>query len=87
MSAPISTLPASGGTGVEQSANRALEWFERAQLATDPLIELLYLFFALEAILGDTSEGLKGEQLASISTPVTSRCGDENSSYSKLLAV
>jgi hypothetical protein len=64
MSAPISTLPASGGTGVEQSANRALEWFERAQLATDPLIELLYLFFALEAILGDTSEGLKGEQLA-----------------------
>lgn len=64
MSAPISTLPATGGSGVEQSANRALEWFERAQLATDPLIQLLYLFFALEAILGDTSEGLKAEALA-----------------------
>ena len=64
MSAPISTLPVEGGSGVEQSANRALEWFERAQLATDPLIQLLYLFFALEAILGDTSEGLKAEALA-----------------------
>jgi hypothetical protein len=64
MAAPISTLPAKGGTGVQQSANRALEWFERAQLATDPLVELLYLFFALEAILGDTSEGLKAERLA-----------------------
>jgi hypothetical protein len=64
MSAPISTLPASGGTNVEQSANRALEWFERAQLATDPLVELLFLFFALEAILGDKSEGLKAEGLA-----------------------
>jgi hypothetical protein len=64
MSAPISQLPVRGSTGVEQSANRALEWFERAQLATDPLIELLFLFFALEAILGDSSEGLKGEKLA-----------------------
>jgi hypothetical protein len=64
MSAPIVTLPASGGTNVEQSANRALEWFERAQLATDPLVELLFLFFALEAILGDKSEGLKAEGLA-----------------------
>jgi hypothetical protein len=64
MSTPIATLPVKGGSGIEQSANRALEWFERAQLATDPLIELLYLFFALEAILGDKSAGLKAERLA-----------------------
>jgi hypothetical protein len=41
-----------------------LGWFERSQLATDSLIELLYLFVALEAILGDTSEGLKAPALA-----------------------
>ena len=64
MSAPISRLPSQGGTDVEQSANRALEWFERAQLAVDPLVEMLFLFFALEAILGNTSEGSKGEGLA-----------------------
>jgi hypothetical protein len=63
LSAPIAALPASGGTRVEQSANRALDWFERAQLTSDRLVELLYLFFALEAILGDTSEKLKGERL------------------------
>ncbi len=64
MSAPILSLPAQGGTDIEQSANRALEWFERAQLAADPLVEMLFLFFALEAILGDKSEGSKGEGLA-----------------------
>jgi hypothetical protein len=64
MSAPILRLPAQGGTDIEQSANRALEWFERAQLAADPLVEMLFLFFALEAILGDKSEGSKGEGLA-----------------------
>jgi hypothetical protein len=51
---PVATLPAEGRTDVEQAASRALAWFEQAQLATVPLMELLYLFFALEAILGDT---------------------------------
>jgi hypothetical protein len=60
----ISTLPAEPSTDVERRAERALEWFERAQLAVDPIIELLYLFFALETILGDTSEGLKAPALA-----------------------
>jgi hypothetical protein len=32
---------------------------ERAWLATEPLVRLLYLFFALEALLGDTGESLK----------------------------
>jgi hypothetical protein len=64
VSQPIASLPARGGTGVEQSANRALAWFEKAQLETDLLNELLFLFFALEAILGDRSEGLKAEGLA-----------------------
>jgi hypothetical protein len=33
-------------------------------LVVDPISKLLYLFFALEAILGDKSEGLKGAGLA-----------------------
>lgn len=62
--APISALPPTGGTVVQQAANRALEWFERAQLATDQLAALLFQFFALEAILDDSSPGLKAERLA-----------------------
>ena len=36
---------------------------ERALLATEPLVRLLYLFFALEALLGDRAEGLGYPQL------------------------
>jgi Apea-like HEPN len=60
----IARLPAEGGTRIEKAARRALRWFDDALLATDPLKEVLYLFFALEAILGDTSEKLKDENLA-----------------------
>jgi hypothetical protein len=60
----ISTLPDVPSNDVERRAERALEWFERGQLAVDPIVELLYLFFALEAILGDESEGLKAHALA-----------------------
>jgi hypothetical protein len=42
----------------------ALRWMERAWLAGDPLVALLYLFFALEGLLGDKSEGLKAHGLA-----------------------
>jgi hypothetical protein len=60
----IATLPPIGSNDIERSANRALGWFERAQLAVDPLIEILFLFFALEAILGNKSEGEKARGLA-----------------------
>jgi hypothetical protein len=60
---PVSSLQAGGEDDVERAANRALRWFEQAQLAVDPLIELLYLFFALEAIIGD-KENEKGRPLA-----------------------
>ncbi len=63
-SLPIATLPAEASTDVERRANRSLEWWERAQLAIEPVVTMLYLFFALEAILGDTSEGEKAEGLA-----------------------
>jgi hypothetical protein len=60
----IATLPAAGRNDVERRANRALRWFEQAQLAMDPLMELLFLFFALEAILGNKAEGEKARGLA-----------------------
>jgi hypothetical protein len=49
---------------VERKARLAMQWMERAYLAGDELIALLYRFFALEALLGDKSEGLKAHGLA-----------------------
>ncbi len=63
-SAEIADLPAQAGTSIEKAARRALQWFDDALLSTDPLKEVLYLFFALEGILGDKSDKLKGENLA-----------------------
>lgn len=63
-SMPISSLPLVGGTDVECAAGRALRWFEQAQLAVDPLMELLFLMTALEAILGRKNERLKARGLA-----------------------
>jgi hypothetical protein len=60
----ISTLPAEASNDVESRVERALEWFERGQLAVEPIVKLLYLFSALEAILGDKSEKLKAPALA-----------------------
>jgi hypothetical protein len=49
---------------VERKAALAMRWMERACLTGDELIALLYRFFALEALLGDKSEGLKAHGLA-----------------------
>jgi hypothetical protein len=61
---PIAKLPANPTNDIEQKADLALRWMERASLAREPLVALLYLFFALEALLGDASEGLKAHGLA-----------------------
>lgn len=50
--------------GVRKQAQLALRWIEDAALTTDPLAELLFQFFALEALLGVKSEGLKAHGLA-----------------------
>lgn len=63
-SAPLAGLSAVPTNDLDRRSLLALEWFERAQLATEPMIELPYLFFALEAILGDTAEKLKAPALA-----------------------
>ena len=61
---PAMTIPASGRTDVEEKAALAMGWMERACLTGDSLVAMLYRFFALEALLGDKSEGLKANGLA-----------------------
>jgi len=60
----MSALALNPATDVEKKADLALRWMERAWLAGEPLVGLLFLFFALEALLGDKSEGLKAHLLA-----------------------
>lgn len=50
--------------GLKKQAMLALEWINRSLLTSEPLVAMLYQFFALEAILGDTAEGLKSHRLA-----------------------
>jgi hypothetical protein len=61
---PVATMPLEPSTDVARKADVALRWMERAWLSGDPLTALLFLFFALEALLGDKSEGLKAHGLA-----------------------
>jgi hypothetical protein len=63
-SQPISTMSIEPSTDIEKKADLAMRWMERGWLAGEPLVALLYLFFALEALLGDTSEKLKAHGLA-----------------------
>lgn len=57
-------LPAVPLNKLGRKADLAARWMERAMLAAEPLLQLLYLFFALEAILGDTAEGEKAGLIA-----------------------
>lgn len=61
---PVAMLVDGPQNDLEQRADRALRWIEDATLATDPVEELLFLCFALEALLGRKDEGLKARGLA-----------------------
>jgi hypothetical protein len=60
----VATVGSSAANDIEKKAHIAMRWMERARFTADPLIALLFLFFALEALLGDKSEGLKAHALA-----------------------
>lgn len=64
LSHPAMAVPESPRNDVERKAALAMRWMERACLTGDELLALLYRFFALEALLGDKSEGLKAHGLA-----------------------
>lgn len=49
---------------LQRAIDRALRWIERAWFEGDPIVSLLFLFYAVEAVLGDTAEGLKANSLA-----------------------
>jgi len=61
---PVAQLAQKPHNDLERHAARALAWIEDSMIEGDPLKSLLFLFFALEAILGDRSEGLKAHGLA-----------------------
>jgi hypothetical protein len=61
---PVMALPAAPRTDIERKALVAVRWLDRAFLTGDELVALLYRFFALEALLGRKSEGLKAHGLA-----------------------
>jgi hypothetical protein len=60
----VASLPSAPATGIEKQADIAIRWMERAWFTGEPIVALLFLFFALEALLGDKSEGQKGHLLA-----------------------
>lgn len=60
----VGGIPLEPLTDIDRKGDLALRWMERAWLSGDPLTALLFLFFALEALLGDKSEGLKAHGLA-----------------------
>jgi hypothetical protein len=61
---PVAAMSPEPLTGIDKQADLALRWIERAWFAGEPLVALLYHFFALEALLGDKAEGLKAHSLA-----------------------
>lgn len=63
-SQPVSALPFAPGNKLERQALLAVRWMERASLATDPLVRLLYLFSALESLLGEEGAGEKAGLIA-----------------------
>jgi hypothetical protein len=63
-SQPVAALLPVSRNKLERKADLAVRWMERAWLATEPLVRLLYLFFALESLLGDTGESQKAGLIA-----------------------
>jgi hypothetical protein len=61
---PLWTVPLRPETKVDGRIDRAMRWMDQAFVVGDDLLELLFYFFALEALLGDKSEGLKGQMVA-----------------------
>ncbi len=82
---PVARLPNGPTNDIQRKADLALQWMERAVFATEPLVALLYLFFALEGLLGDKSEKLKAHGLAfrqaMLSHAVTGSFSHPNETY------
>lgn len=57
-------LPVIATSDIEKRAEVALKWMDQATFVGDPLLAMTLSFFALEALLGDKSAGMKSDILA-----------------------
>lgn len=65
LAVPVAGLPVTAPKkSINEKALLAVQWLDRAFFTSDPLVATLFRFFALEALLGDVSEGLKSGLLA-----------------------
>jgi len=65
LATPVAGLPPTAAKkSINEKALLAVEWLDRAVFTPDPLVATLFRFFALEALLGDKSGGLKNGVLA-----------------------
>jgi hypothetical protein len=65
LASPVAGLPPTAAKkSINEKALLAVNWLDRAVFTPDPLVATLFRFFALEALLGDASEGLKNGLLA-----------------------
>jgi hypothetical protein len=57
---PLAGIAATATSRLDKHVLIALDWLDRARLATDQVVRTLFNFFALESLLGDRAEGEKG---------------------------
>jgi hypothetical protein len=60
----IASAPATPVTDIDRRVDVAIRWMERATFEGDRLLGILFLFFALESLIGDKSGELKAEALS-----------------------
>ena len=77
--------PTATKKSIHEKALLAVGWLDRAVFTPDPLVPTLYRFFALEALLGDTSDRLKSGPLAlrqmTLSAIATGRFGNPDDTF------
>ncbi len=61
---PTMSLRLEAESDIDKKLKIALTWIDRASFSGEAIVSLLYLFFALEALLGRKDEGLKANDLA-----------------------
>jgi hypothetical protein len=61
---PVWSIPEHPRVDLDKRAKIAMSWIDRSLAVSDPLTEMLFLFFALESLVGDKGEGLKADKIA-----------------------
>ena len=72
---PVAELIAGPQTELERRVDVAMRWMERARFTIDPLVALLYLFFAMEALLGSSKSDKIALRLAFRQTMLAAAVG------------